>query len=122
MVKKGLLYSESHEWVQVDGQQARIGISDHAQEELGAIVFIELPSVGSVFEKGDNFGAIESVKAASDLYLPVSGKVIQANMDLEDNPEAINEDSYKNWIVTVELTKPEELDDLLSPEDYEKTL
>lgn len=122
MVKKGLLYSESHEWVQVDGQQARIGISDHAQEELGAIVFIELPSVGSVFEKGDNFGAIESVKAASDLYLPVSGKVIEANTDLEDNPEAINEDSYKNWIVKVELTKPEELDDLLSPEDYEKTL
>lgn len=122
MVKKGLLYAESHEWVQVDGQQAKIGISDHAQEELGAIVFIELPSVGSVFEKGDNFGAIESVKAASDLYLPVSGKVIQANMALEDNPEAINEDAYGNWIVTVELTKPEELDHLLSPEDYEKTL
>jgi glycine cleavage system H protein len=122
MVKKGLLYAESHEWVHVDGQQARIGISDHAQEELGAIVFIELPVVGSVFEKGDNFGAIESVKAASDLYLPVSGKIIEANMDLEDNPEAINEDAYTNWIVKIELTNPAELDELLSPEDYEKTL
>lgn len=122
MVKKGLLYSESHEWVQVDGQQALIGITDHAQEELGAIVFIELPSVGTDFAKGDNFGAIESVKAASDLYLPVSGKVVEANTDLEDNPEAINEDAYKNWIVRIELKDPAELDELLSPEDYEKTL
>ncbi|MFP4177784.1 MAG: glycine cleavage system protein GcvH [Acholeplasmataceae bacterium] len=122
MVKKGLLYSESHEWVRVDGQQALIGITDHAQEELGAIVFIELPSVGTDFAKGDNFGAIESVKAASDLYLPVSGKVVEANTDLEDNPEAINEDAYKNWIVRIELKDPAELDELLSPEDYEKTL
>lgn len=113
-----LLYAESHEWVRVEGNVAFIGITDHAQETLGQIVFVELPSVGETFKQNDEFGAIESVKAASDLFLPVSGKVLEVNTALEDSPEALNEDAYANWIVKVELSDVKELDTLLTSDAY----
>ncbi|MFA5560575.1 MAG: glycine cleavage system protein GcvH [Acholeplasmataceae bacterium] len=122
MVKKGLLYAESHEWIKVEGNVAFIGISDHAQDSLGSIVFVDLPQVGNTINKGNVFGAVESVKAASDLYLPISGKVVEVNSALEDAPELLNEDAYENWIVKIEIKDQTELNDLLTDEAYEKTL
>lgn len=122
MVKKGLLYAESHEWIKVEGNVAFIGISDHAQDSLGSIVFVDLPQVGDTINKGNVFGAVESVKAASDLYLPLSGKVVEVNSALEDAPELLNEDAYENWIVKIEIKDQTELNDLLTDEAYEKTL
>jgi glycine cleavage system H protein len=118
MVKQGLLYAESHEWIKVEGNVGIIGISDHAQHELGAVVFIELPKVGKMIKKGDTFGAVESVKAASDLYLPVSGKVLEINESLEGSPEMLNDDPYGAWICKVEIQDEKELASLLSPEKY----
>lgn len=117
-VKEGLLYSPSHEWVSVEGNVALIGISDHAQHALGSVVFIELPKVGKQFKKGDALGAVESVKAASDIYTPVSGKVLEVNSALENGPEALNDDPYGSWIVKIELSNMSELTDLLSATDY----
>ena len=122
MVKKGLLYAKSHEWIKVEGNVAFIGISDHAQDRLGSIVFVDLPQVGNTINKGNVFGAVESVKAASDLYLPISGKVVEVNSALEDAPELLNEDAYENWIVKIEIKDQTELNDLLTDEAYEKTL
>jgi len=118
MIKEGLLYAETHEWVKTEGNVAYVGISDHAQHALGSVVFIELPKVGKTIAKGDTFGAVESVKAASDLYLPVSGKIIEVNKDLERSPELINDDPYGSWVVKIELTNPSELSQLLTPEAY----
>ena len=117
-VKEGLLYSASHEWVKVEGQTAFIGISDHAQHALGSVVFIELPKVGQSFKKGDAMGAVESVKAASDVYTPVSGKILAVNKDLEGSPEMLNDDPYGSWIVKMELTNEAELNQLLNATDY----
>jgi len=122
MVKEGLLYSKSHEWVEVDGNQALMGISDHAQHELGEVVFIELPKVGQVVKKGASIGAVESVKAASDLYSPVSGKVIEVNSALEDAPESLNSDPYGSWVMKIELTDLSELEHLLDSQTYENQL
>jgi glycine cleavage system H protein len=119
MILEGLLYTESHEWVKVEGNVAYVGISDHAQHALGNIVFIELPEVGLVLKKGESFGAIESVKAASDVYLPVSGKIIEVNHMLEDQPESINDDPYGSWICKIEITNQSELSALLSSEQYQ---
>lgn len=119
LVKEGLLYSESHEWVKQEGNIAWIGISDHAQHALGSVVFIELPKVGKVIKKGDSLGAVESVKAASDVYAPVSCKVLEVNEALLDAPELLNDDPYGSWIAKVELTKPEELTSLLNRVQYE---
>ncbi len=119
MILEGLLYAESHEWVKVTGHEAYIGISDHAQHSLGDIVFIELPKVGSTIKKGDMFGAVESVKAASDLYIPVSGKVLEVNSSLENSPESLNSDPYGNWIIKIEVLDKEELNSLLKPDQYE---
>ncbi len=118
MIKEGLLYAETHEWVKTEGNVAYVGISDHAQHALGSVVFIELPKVGKTIAKGDTFGAVESVKAASDLYLPVSGKIIEVNKNLERSPELINDDPYGSWVVKIELTNPKELSSLLTPEAY----
>jgi glycine cleavage system H protein len=118
MIKQGLLYAETHEWVKTEGNVAYVGISDHAQHALGSVVFIELPKVGKTIAKGDTFGAVESVKAASDLYLPVSGKVLEVNKNLERSPELINDDPYGSWIVKIEVTQPSELNSLLSSEAY----
>ncbi len=121
-VVKGLLYSNDHEWVKVDGDEAFIGISDYAQDHLGDIVYVELPEVDDELAKEDSFSAVESVKAAADIYIPVSGKVIAVNEALEDDPALLNADAYENWIIKVALTDKAELDELMTSEDYEKFL
>ena len=117
-------YSKSHEFIEVlEGNKARIGITYHAQDEMGDITYVELPEVGTEFSKGDVFGVVESVKAVSDFYMPVSGKIIEINSDLEDAAELINEDPYeKGWLIVVEMNDPSELDDLMNKEEYEKQL
>lgn len=116
-----LKYTESHEWVKVEGNTAYIGITDFAQSELGDIVFVEMPEEGDEISKGDAFGTIEAVKAASDLNAPVSGKVLEINEDLESEPELVNKSPYEEgWIVKIELSDESELDSLLSAEEYEK--
>lgn len=117
-VIEGLRYSESHEWVKVEGNVAVIGVSDFAQKEMGAITYVDAPEVGDEFEKGEEFGALESVKAASDLFCPVSGKVVEVNEALEDAPELINEDAFANWIIKVEMSEPSEVDTLLDAAGY----
>lgn len=113
-------YADSHEWVKLDGDIATIGISDYAQHALGNIVYVDVPEVGDEVTKGEDFGAVESVKAASDLISPVSGEVVEVNEDLEDNPELINEDAFANWIMKVKVSDPSEIDDLLDAEAYAK--
>ena len=113
-----LLYSSDHEWVKVEGGKAYIGISDYAQHALGDIVFVELPEIGSEIISGDVFGVVESVKAASDMYTPLSGKVLEINENLIDNPELVNEDSYENWMLHIEITNKEELTELMNDEQY----
>lgn len=119
-IVKGLLYANDHEWVKVEGDTAFIGIADFAQNQLGDIVYVELPEVGDDLEKEDDFSAIESVKAAADVYMPVSGKVLEINEDLMDDPALLNADPYENWMIKVELTDKSELDDLMTSEEYEK--
>lgn len=120
-VKQNLKYSKEHEWVEVlDNNLVRIGITDFAQHSLGDIVFVELPEVDDEVSANSTFGSVESVKAVSDVYSPVSGKVVEVNTALEDSPESINEDPYNaGWIVVVELSNPAEIDQLLSAEEYE---
>ena len=113
-------YSETHEYVRQEGEYGFIGVSDYAQKQLGNVVYVDMPEVGDELEAGEDFGAIESVKAASDLYSPVSGSVIEINEALIDNPRLINEDPMNNWIIKVEMSDPSETGSLLSPEDYEK--
>ena len=114
------LYSPTHEYVKVDGNIAYIGISDYAQHALGNIVYVDMPEQGDDLTAGEEFGAVESVKAASDLYSPVTGTVVEVNEALVDNPRLVNEDPMNNWIIKVEMSDAAELDDLLSPEAYEK--
>jgi glycine cleavage system H protein len=115
-----LKYSKEHEWVLVEGSVATVGITDFAQDQLGDIVFVELPAVGDKVSKEDAFGVVESVKAVSDIYAPVSGKVLEVNDDLPENPEMINEDSYGDgWIIKIEMSDREELDDLMTAAEYE---
>jgi glycine cleavage system H protein len=112
-------YLDSHEWVRVDGETAHIGITDFAQDELGDVVFVELPSEGDQITQGDAFGVVESIKAVSDLYAPVSGTVTEANEALFDEPELINDDPYgEGWMLTVDLTGDPDLDDLLAADQY----
>jgi glycine cleavage system H protein len=118
---KELRYSEEHEWVKVEGEQVRIGITDFAQHELGDIVFVELPEVGDVVTVNEPFGSVESVKTVSELYAPISGKVVAINEDLSDSPEFVNESPYeKAWMIIVEPTDSSELDSLMSAEQYEE--
>ena len=118
-IPENLLYTQEHEWIRVDGKDAVIGITQFAQDQLGDIVFIELPEVGTLIEKGSPFGVVESVKTVSDLYAPVSGAVTAINKDLEAQPEQVNDDPYnKGWIIKIELTDENELKNLMSPEDY----
>jgi len=119
VVMEGLFYTKDHEWVRVEGEKAYIGITDYAQHSLGSIVYVELPSVGDEISKDDNLGVVESVKAASDIIMPVSGEVLEINEDLEDNPELVNEAPYDNHLVIVKLTDEGEIEELLSKEDYE---
>lgn len=121
-VEKGLKYTKDHEWVKVEGNIATLGLTEYAAEHLGDIVYIDLPAEGDEFDKGDSVAAIESVKAASDLYSPVGGTVTEVNEDLDDDPALVNTDAFANWIVKLELKDESELDELLSDEDYEKLL
>lgn len=116
---EGLYYSESHEYVRVEGNQAYIGITDFAQNALGNIVYVDMPDVDDELEAGDDFGAVESVKAASDLKSPVSGTVVEVNDALDDQPELINQDAFANWIIKVELSNKTELDELMDAKTYE---
>ncbi len=116
-----LKYTREHEWVSIDGSVATIGITDHAQEQLGDVVFVELPSVGDRVEKADAFGVVESTKAVSDVYAPLSGEVAEVNDDLPDNPELINEDPYGDgWMVKITLGDKADLDDLMTADEYRK--
>lgn len=117
-VIEGLRYSEDHEWVKVEGNIATIGITDYAQKELGDITYADLPEVDDEVEAGDEFGALESVKASSELLSPVSGKVVEVNPELEDAPEKINEDAYEAWIIKVEMSDPAQVDALLDAAAY----
>jgi glycine cleavage system H protein len=117
---KDLYYSEDHEWIKVEGDEAHIGITDFAQHQLGDIVYVELPEIDDEVEKEDSFAALESVKAASDSYMPVDGKVIEVNEDLLDSPELLNSAPYDSWIIKVELSDKSQLDELMSSEEYEE--
>ena len=117
-IVEGLLYSESHEWVKVDGNVAIIGVSDFAQSEMGDITYVDMPDVDDEIAAGDEFGALESVKTSSELISPVSGKVIACNDELEDKPELISEDAYRAWIIKIEMSDKSELDSLLSAGAY----
>ncbi len=118
-----LRYSKSHEWVRIDGERATIGITDFAQDELGDVVYLDLPAVGRRLVKGDPFGSIESVKAVSDLYAPLGGEVLEVNDALVDRPEIVNGDPYeKGWMVVVRLENSSDADELMSAEQYEGTL
>lgn len=117
-VVDGLLYSESHEWVKVDGNIAIVGVSDFAQSELGDITYVDMPDEGDEFAAGEEFGALESVKASGELNAPVSGKIVACNTEVEDSPELINEDPYFNWIVKIEMSDSSELEKLLNAAAY----
>lgn len=122
-IPKDLRYSEEHEWVKVEGNLVRIGITDFAQDELGDIVFVELPEVGTELAANEPFGSVESVKTVSELYAPVSGKVVEVNEELADNPELVNESPYDQaWMIVLEATDVSEVDKLLTAEQYEAML
>ena len=117
---EGLYYSESHEFVRVEGEFGFVGITDFAQHELGNVVYVDMPDVDDDVEAGEEFGAVESVKAASDLISPVSGKVVEVNEALDDEPELLNKDAFENWIIKVELSDKSELDNLMDAKAYEE--
>ena len=120
---KDVLYTRDHEWTRIEGNVAEIGITDHAQKELGDIVFVDLPDVEDEIEAGDEFGSIESVKAVNSLFMPMTGKIIAVNTELKDSPELINEECYDDgWMIRIELSNPDESAELFSPEDYEDFL
>ncbi|MBQ7812700.1 MAG: glycine cleavage system protein GcvH [Bacteroidales bacterium] len=116
---EGLYYSESHEWVKVEGNVAIVGITDFAQHAMGDLSYVDMPEVDDEVEAGEEFGAVESVKAASDLFSPVTGTVVEINEDLEDAPELLNQDAFANWIMKVEMSDPSELDSLMDAAAYE---
>jgi glycine cleavage system H protein len=120
---KDLRYSEEHEWVKTEGEKVRVGITHFAQAELGDIVFVELPEVGDTLTADQPFGSVESVKTVSELYAPISGKVVEVNDELNDNPEFVNESPYeKAWMVVIEPADVSELDKLMSPEEYDQMI
>lgn len=118
-IPNDLKYSRDHEWIKLEGNRAFIGITDFAQHQLGDIVFVELPAVGQEVSMGDSFAVIESVKAAADIYAPLSGTVVEVNGALEDSPESVNQNPYGSWIIVLELSEPEQVGKLLTPEQYE---
>lgn len=119
-LKNDLRYADSHEWVKLEGDIATVGITDYAQHALGDIVYVDMPEVGDEVTAGEDFGAVESVKAASDLISPVSGEVVEINEALEDEPGLINQDAFENWIMKVKVSDPAEIDALLDAEAYAK--
>lgn len=122
-IPENVKYTKDHEWIRVEGNQAFIGITDYAQGELGDIVFIEIETIDETLEKEEVFGTVEAVKTVSDLFMPVSGKVLQVNPKLEDAPELVNKDPYGDgWMIKVTITNPSELDELLSPANYKELI
>jgi glycine cleavage system H protein len=122
-VPADLKYSRSHEWVKVEGDTALVGITDHAQAELGDITYLELPETGRILAEDEIFGTVESVKAVSDLYSPLSGEVIEVNTEITDAAETINQDAYgAGWMIRIKLTNPAELDHLLSADQYDQMI
>lgn len=117
-VIEGLLYTDSHEWVKVEGEYAYIGITDFAQHQLGNIVYVDIPEVGDEIKQGDEFGAVESVKAASDLLSPVSGEIVEVNEKLTDEPELINQNAFDSWMLKVKLSDASELKSLMDSKAY----
>jgi glycine cleavage system H protein len=117
-----LLYSDDHEWVKKKSDTILIGVSDYAQDQMGDIVFVEMPEVGDTFEKGDEFGTLESVKAVSEAFIPLSGEIVAINEALEDAPELVNEDPYSSWIIEIKPSVEAEVDELLSRDKYLKLL
>ena len=122
-IPNDLLYTKEHEWIKITDDTAIIGITDYAQSELGDIVFVEFPNIGDTFSQNDIFGTIEAVKTLADLFIPVSGEILEINEELESNPENINSSSYdKGWIIKIKLTSNNEVDALLSSDDYKKLI
>ncbi len=122
-IPDNLKYTQDHEWVLVDGDVATVGVTDFAQGELGDIVFVEIETEGESLDKGEIFGTVEAVKTVSDLFMPVSGEVIEVNDSLTDDPEVVNKDPYGDgWMIKVKIAKETELEDLLSPEEYKKMI
>ncbi|ERI95381.1 glycine cleavage system H protein [Clostridiales bacterium oral taxon 876 str. F0540] len=119
-ILKNLLYTKEHEWIKVEGDKAYIGITDFAQHALGSIVYVELPEIDSELSVGDTLGTVESVKAASDIFIPLDGKVVEVNEAIVDEPALVNEDAFENWMVAIEMTDKSQLESLLSPEAYEE--
>jgi len=118
-VPENLFYTEDHEWIKVDGDIATVGITDYAQKELGDIVYVEVETVDENIEKGEEFGSIEAVKTVSDLFMPISGEVIEFNEKLEDDPELVNKDAFgEGWMIKIKISKPDEIKDLLDAKAY----
>lgn len=118
-IRDDLKYTQDHEWIIADGNIGTVGVTDFAQESLGDVTFVELPSVGTQVKKGDAFGVVESVKAASDLYIPVSGTIVEVNESLDDSPDLVNSSPYDDgWLIKIELDEPSQVDELLSPTTY----
>ena len=115
-----LKYTKEHEWIKVDGDEATVGITDYAQSSLGDVVFVEFPDVGQIFQKGESFGVVESIKSVSDLYAPVSGEILEVNDELESSPEFCNQAPYNYWIIKIKWADDSEFSSLLSPQDYSK--
>ena len=122
-VPKNLKYTNDHEWVKVDGEIATIGITDFAQGELGDIVYVEVDTLDETLDKEEVFGTVEAVKTVSDLFMPISGKILEFNESLETNPEKVNDNPYEDgWMIKIKISDSSELEELLSPEDYENTI
>ena len=122
-VPKSLKYTSDHEWVKVDGEIATIGITDFAQGELGDIVYVEVDTLEETLDKEEVFGTVEAVKTVSDLFMPISGEILEFNESLETNPEKVNDNPYEDgWMIKIKISDSSELDELLSPEDYENTI
>ena len=114
----GFKYTKDHEWLEVTGDRANVGITDYAQQQLGDVVYLELPEVGARLKQGQSFGTIESVKAVSELYAPVSGEVVEVNSDLKNKPEAVNKEPHSSWMITLKIANPEEVAGLLDANQY----
>ncbi|QUH31287.1 glycine cleavage system protein GcvH [Vallitalea guaymasensis] len=119
-IMEGYYYTKNHEWVKVDGNTAIVGVSDYAQHAMGQIVYVELPEIDDEFSKEDAFSVVESVKAASDIYMPVGGTIVEVNEDLDDEPELINTDPYTNYICKIELTDENDIEGLMNAKEYEE--
>ena len=122
MYPAGLKYSTDHEWISMTGETGRVGITDYAQQQLGDVVYVELPEVGRTFKQGEQFGSIESVKAVSDLFCPVSGEVVEVNAALDENPESVNKSAHDAWMIALKVSNPAELSGLLDADAYSELI